>query len=432
MFNSHTGRYPKGTWDNKRQKMSVSVSVGGKVKTRLIERLVAEAFVAVPNDLGGKKLLVHHIDGDPRNNAADNLRWISVNSIPDTWSPKDVLGDDGEEWRRFRDSYIWVSNTGRVFSSSCMRLTRPYTSRTGYLRQTVRSVGTFFVHRMVAEVFIPEMRPLNTLEVNHIDGDKMNNSASNLEWLTPEEHRRHTATLLPRGEMHPCAVLTNDRAAEARALYASGEYTYQAIADLLGCSRQSITRAICGDTYQEALADPVERIDGPDRIAKSAARKRVLDANKEHRQAVQKHRASIPKRNTNDVLNAKQVMEIRSRLQSGDGPQKVADDLGYGIYTVMAIRDGRTYTWVKNEESVRPRPGPCGLQRKSKDGLIDRKIVTKALIEDVLRMRFEDEMLYADIAERIGMHPGTVKTIACGRHPLQKRGLAPTRSQRRR
>ena len=430
IFNANTQRHHNGVWYGKYRQMRVSMMVNGQRKQRSVARLVAEAFVRVPEDLKGKKLKVHHIDGDPRNTAASNLQWVALYNtpcLPEAWSPSDVL-DGNEDWRQFRNSHIWVSNMGRVFSAKCMRLTKPYTSKAGYLRQTVRPIGTFFVHRMIAEAFIPESRPISTLEVNHRDGDKLNNSAPNLEWLTPDEHRRHTATLLPRGEMHPNAVLTNSKVSEARALYASGEYTYQAIADMLSCSRQSVTRAICGRTYTTAQAEPVERIDGPDRIAKSEARKRVLAANKEHREALLEHRSKIPKRTASDVLNAGQVMEIRARLQSGDGPQKVADDLGYGIYTVMAIRDGRTYTWVENENSIRPRPGPHGLQRKSKNGLIDRKVVTKDLIENVLRMRFADNMSYADIADRIGMHPGTVKTIACGRHALQKRGLAPTHS----
>ena len=65
-------------------------------------------------------------------------------------------------------------------------------------REGVRGYFSFFnidsgkdekVHRVVAQCFIPN--PMRLPQVNHIDGNKLNNNASNLEWVTQSENIQH-------------------------------------------------------------------------------------------------------------------------------------------------------------------------------------------------------------------------------------------------
>lgn len=59
-----------------------------------------------------------------------------------------------------------------------------------------------YLARMVAKAFIPN--PDGKPEVNHIDGDKLNNHVSNLEWVTNLENNHHATVngLRPSGDRH--------------------------------------------------------------------------------------------------------------------------------------------------------------------------------------------------------------------------------------
>lgn len=62
----------------------------------------------------------------------------------------------------------------------------------GYEKVALSGSGklrTFRVHRLVANAFC--IKKENDTEVNHIDGNKLNNNADNLEWTTRKGNMRH-------------------------------------------------------------------------------------------------------------------------------------------------------------------------------------------------------------------------------------------------
>lgn len=72
-----------------------------------------------------------------------------------------------------------------------IRLKKPFVSN-GYLRMPLCKDGVtkkHMVHRLVAEAFISNNE--NKPAINHIDGDKTNNSVTNLEWVTNSENTIH-------------------------------------------------------------------------------------------------------------------------------------------------------------------------------------------------------------------------------------------------
>lgn len=90
-----------------------------------------------------------------------------------------------------------VSSWGRVLDIWSCQFVRPEVTKKGYLRVALFDEDDKRhwqkVHRLVASAFIGN--PDNKPEVNHIDGNKQNNSFTNLEWVTGEENRESAKQL---------------------------------------------------------------------------------------------------------------------------------------------------------------------------------------------------------------------------------------------
>lgn len=67
-----------------------------------------------------------------------------------------------------------------------------YINARGYMRiGTADKTVSQCVHSLVAETFVNNPDPLKKRYINHIDGNKLNNRAENLEWVTSGENQEH-------------------------------------------------------------------------------------------------------------------------------------------------------------------------------------------------------------------------------------------------
>lgn len=97
-------------------------------------------------------------------------------------------------WKQFRDTKYEVSDTGLIRNGKTGKILKASLNDNGYFHVCLcnnNKKSNHSVHRMVAEVFIPNVNKLP--EVNHKDEDKTNNSDTNLEWCTTEYNVDYSA-----------------------------------------------------------------------------------------------------------------------------------------------------------------------------------------------------------------------------------------------
>lgn len=102
-----------------------------------------------------------------------------LNVIHEIWKPVNGF-----------EKYYQISNLGRV--SNYRKILKTYTINSGYemVKFTIKNKRTSkLIHRLVAEAFLEN--PENKKEVNHVNGNKLLNHSTNLEWCTSSENKLH-------------------------------------------------------------------------------------------------------------------------------------------------------------------------------------------------------------------------------------------------
>ena len=151
-----------------------------------------------------------------------------------------------------------VSNTGKVKTKDRVvkcntgegikkaKEMKSKTDRYGYSGITLRIGKRILqtgVHRLVAKAFIPN--PEDKEQVNHIDGNKLNNHVTNLEWVNNKENSAHavrtglTNGKWELGENNPAVKLDTATVLKIRSMYAEGISQIAISKQLDICSRNT-------------------------------------------------------------------------------------------------------------------------------------------------------------------------------------------------
>lgn len=150
------------------------------------------------------------------------------------------------------ENYV-VFTTGEIYNLHGVKIVGKI-DKNGY-REVTLNGKQCTVHRIVAEAFIPN--PECKKCVNHIDGNKLNNSADNLEWVTHSENIKHAYnTGLERkicGENHHAHKLTESDVKYIRKMYKKRDKRFGAVplSKKFGVDRTTIFDIVNLKTWRE-------------------------------------------------------------------------------------------------------------------------------------------------------------------------------------
>lgn len=115
--------------------------------------------------------------------------------------------------------------------------------------RVTKKTKTKKIHRLVAEIYLPRVE--GKPNINHIDGSRLNNDLSNLEWCTQKENIQHafrTGLVNNTGANNGMSLLSDEKVLEIKKLLKQGVYQ-RVIGEKFGVSRGAILKINLGKAW---------------------------------------------------------------------------------------------------------------------------------------------------------------------------------------
>lgn len=304
----------------------VILTIGAVRKQMLVHRLVAFAFI--PNPSPGTKIFVNHINGNREDNRVVNLEWVTPKensnaivfpaksnvrhsrsiiqySFPEKeqiriwgsalaaerelkvdrkyirnccqgkdahaggwfWQFKDEIGTQqpNEIWAHSELANCEVSSLGRIRTRFGQIVGG--TELHGYYKYQGQ-----FIHRLVATAFLPVPDPNDKkVIVNHKDGNGLNNSAINLEWVTNQENIQHAMNTGLRKANRPVEILMRSGSWRTFISIQEASRTYGVCASDIGLACQGTRTHAAGYTWRFSQSTPREIFEMRQRMLAASA-----------------------------------------------------------------------------------------------------------------------------------------------------------------
>jgi hypothetical protein len=214
--------------------------------------------------------------------------------------------------KQYLDTPYGVSKDGTVINLTTNKVRKTFKNQGGYLCLYDSYLKeSFRVHRMVATLYCDN--PQKLPYVNHLDGNKLNNNADNLEWCTASANTQHAydTGLMQRGSKMKHAKLDEALVSEIKLALLEGAGP-QSLADTLCVSVGTISNIRVGRAWKH----------------------------------VEPLCALPPLRDNRPKLCREDVVKIKSLIESCVSDREIANLFGCNSGTIYQIRIGKNWANV--------------------------------------------------------------------------------------